>query len=151
MVLWFIIAKLTDQDESKKTWIIRFINFLEAAFQIMDDVISVDSSDYRKEWNAYAEDIQEGKRTLIVIHAYYYGWKGDRLLQILNIKTSNEKLNQEAINCRIQYARNADFIFGMGRNRTDSILGSASRRREGQPVHISAVFGQSNHLTSFRD
>ena len=78
----------------------------------MDDVIAVDSSDYRKERGSYAEDIQEGKRTLMVIHSYYYGWKGDRLLQILNMKSNDEALHKEAIQIMhddeaIIYARNA--------------------------------------------
>ena len=52
-----LIAELTDQDEKTKVKIIKFINMLGAAFQIMDDVIAVDSSDYRKERGSYAEDI----------------------------------------------------------------------------------------------
>ena len=48
----------------------------------------------------------------MVIHSYFYGWKGDRLLKILNMKTSDEKLHKEAIELMredeaIQYARNA--------------------------------------------
>lgn len=54
-----------------------------AAFQIQDDVIAVTSEKYRKERGIYAEDIHEGKKTLMVIHNYFYGWKGDRLLEIL--------------------------------------------------------------------
>ena len=78
----------------------------------MDDVIAVDSSEYRKERGSYAEDIQEGKRTLMVIHSYYYGWKGDRLMKILNMKTSDEALHKEAIEIlredeAIAYAKNA--------------------------------------------
>lgn len=33
----------------------------------------------------------------MVIQSYYYGWKGDRLLEILNMKTSDEALHKEAI------------------------------------------------------
>ena len=48
----------------------------------------------------------------MVIHSYFYGWKGDRLLKILNMKTSDEELHKEAIQLMredeaIQYARNA--------------------------------------------
>ena len=48
----------------------------------------------------------------MVIHSYYYGWKGDRLLEILNMKTNDETLHREAIQIlredeAIQYARNA--------------------------------------------
>lgn len=76
---------------------IKFVNMLGAAFQIMDDVIAVESDDYRKERGTFCEDIQEGKRTLMVIHSYFYGWKGDRLLEILNQKSPDEALHKEAI------------------------------------------------------
>ena len=114
MILRFI-AELTDQDAESKIKLITFINKLGAAFQIMDDVIAVDSQDYRKERGSYAEDIQEGKKTLMVIHSYFYGWKGDRLLQILNMKTSDEELHKEAIQYMredeaIAYARNASRV-----------------------------------------
>ena len=33
----------------------------------------------------------------MVIHSYFYGWKGDRLLEILDMKTSDEDLHKEAI------------------------------------------------------
>ena len=92
-----LIAELTNQDEVKKVKIIKFMNMLGAAFQIMDDVLAVDSGDYRKERGSYSEDIQEGKRTLMVIHAYYYGWKGDRLMQILNLHSKDEEIHKEAI------------------------------------------------------
>ena len=92
-----IIAELTGQDEETKAKIIRFVNMMGASFQIMDDVLAVDSDQYRRERGSYCEDIQEGKRTLMVIHSYYYGWKGDRLLEILNMKTSDEDLHKEAV------------------------------------------------------
>ena len=77
----------------------------------MDDVLAVDSDDYRKERGAFCEDIQEGKKTLMVIHSYYFGWKGDRLLEILNMKTKDENLHKEAVDIlredeAIEFARN---------------------------------------------
>ena len=77
----------------------------------MDDVLAVESDDYRKERGSYCEDIQEGKRSLMVIHSYFYGWKGDRLLEILNMKTQDEALHKEAIQIlqedeAVQHARN---------------------------------------------
>lgn len=42
MILRFI-AELTDQDAEAKIKLITFINKLGAAFQIMDDVLAVDS------------------------------------------------------------------------------------------------------------
>ncbi len=63
----------------------------------MDDVIAVESDDYRKMRGSFCEDIAEGKKTLMVLHSYFYGWKGDRLLEILNMKTQDEALHKEAI------------------------------------------------------
>ena len=45
----------------------------------------------------YCEDIAEGKKTLLVLHSYFYGWKGDRLLEILDMKTKDEALHKEAV------------------------------------------------------
>ena len=47
----------------------------------------------------------------MVIHSFFYGWKGDRLLEILNKKTSDEALHKEAIKIlyddeAVEYAKN---------------------------------------------
>jgi geranylgeranyl pyrophosphate synthase len=57
----------------------------------------VTSEEYRKERGVYCEDIQEGKRSLMAIHSYFYGWKGDQLLAILDEKSSDESRHREAI------------------------------------------------------
>ena len=33
----------------------------------------------------------------MVIHSYYYGWKGDRLIEILDMHTQDETLLKEAV------------------------------------------------------
>ena len=48
----------------------------------------------------------------MAIHSYFYGWKGDRLLEILNMKTSDEALHKEAIDIlredeAVDFAKNA--------------------------------------------
>ena len=73
-----------------------------AAFQIQDDLIAIKSDIYAKERGIVAEDIREGKRTLMVSYAYY---KSDliteedkaRLLEILDMQTEYEKLLLEAV------------------------------------------------------
>ena len=55
------------------------------------------SDEYRKERGCYAEDISEGKRSLMVIHSFFYGWKGDRLVEILDMQTEDETLLREAV------------------------------------------------------
>ena len=83
-----------------------------AAFQIMDDVLAVESADFRKMKGSFCDDIHEGKKTLMVIHSYYYGWKGDRLMEILNMKTKDEELHREAVQIlrddeAVDFAKNA--------------------------------------------
>jgi geranylgeranyl pyrophosphate synthase len=79
-----IISQLTAQDKEMEAKVIKYINKLGTAFQIQDDIIAVTSEQYKKERGIYAEDIHEGKRSLMVIHSFFYGYKGDRLLQILD-------------------------------------------------------------------
>ena len=83
-----------------------------SAFQIMDDVLAVEGADFRKMKGSFCDDIHEGKKTLMVIHSYYYGWKGDRLMEILNMKTKDEELHREAVQIlqedeAIEFAKNA--------------------------------------------
>ena len=83
-----------------------------AAFQIMDDVMAVESDTFSKMKGSHCEDIQEGKKTLLVIHSYFYGWKGDRLMEILNMKTKDEELHREAVQIlrddeAVDFAKNA--------------------------------------------
>jgi hypothetical protein len=33
----------------------------------------------------------------MVIYSYFYGWKGDRILEILNMQTKDEELQREAV------------------------------------------------------
>ncbi len=76
---------------------IKFTNSLGAAFQIQDDIIAVTSEEYRKERGVFCEDIQEGKRSLMVIYSYFYGWKGDKLIELLDMKSKEEEVHKEAI------------------------------------------------------
>jgi geranylgeranyl pyrophosphate synthase len=91
------IAHLTDTDEEMTQRLIKFTNSLGAAFQLQDDIIAVTSEQYRKERGVYCEDIQEGKRSLMVIYSYWYGWKGDNLVELLDQKSSDEEVHKAAI------------------------------------------------------
>ena len=57
----------------------------------------MESDEYSKEGGIIGEDIHEGKRTLMVIHSYHKGKNKERLVEILNMKTKDEKLIKEAI------------------------------------------------------
>ena len=73
------------------------MNSLGAAFQVQDDIIAVTSEEYRKERGIYCEDIQEGKRSLMVIHSYFNGLKGETLINLLDKKSADEAVHKEAI------------------------------------------------------
>jgi geranylgeranyl pyrophosphate synthase len=91
------ISELTNQDQEMKDLVIEYMNSLGAAFQIQDDIIAVTSKEYRAERGVYCEDVQEGKRSLMVIYSFFYGWKGDALVSLLDQKSSNEEVHKEAI------------------------------------------------------
>ena len=62
-----LIAQIMKEDPTE---MINYVEQLGAAFQIQDDLIAIKSDIYAKERGILAEDIHEGKRTLIVSHAY---------------------------------------------------------------------------------
>ncbi|MBI2143104.1 polyprenyl synthetase family protein [Candidatus Woesearchaeota archaeon] len=89
-------------------------NFGQAAgvvFQIRDDILNIaENSRIGKE---FGDDIKEGKRTLLVIHTLNSAGKDERerLLDILNMHTKDERLLGEAVNIikksgSIAYAEN---------------------------------------------
>ena len=72
-------------------------------FQIKDDILNIKPS---KKWGkTLGDDISEGKRTLIVIHALKKADQKDRkrLLQILKMHTKDQKLISEAIKILVKY------------------------------------------------
>ena len=92
----------------------RFAEAIGVAFQIQDDILDVLSSDddRAKFGKAFGNDIKEGKRTLMVIHALGKASRQDkeRLLSILNSHTSDPASVKEAIsilqkNGSIEYAK----------------------------------------------
>jgi len=89
----------------------RFAEAIGLGFQIQDDILNINPS---KEWGKeIGDDINEGKRTLLVIHTLRNANKKDRerLLEILNMHTKDKKLIMEAIEIikkygSIEYAKN---------------------------------------------
>jgi len=84
------------------------------AFQIQDDILdlALEGKERKKFGKSFGNDIKEGKRTLIVIHALKKASSKDkkRLLEILNKHTNNLKERNEAIEIikrygSIDYAR----------------------------------------------
>jgi len=78
----------------------KFAESVGIAFQIQDDLLNIDSeNELAIKKGGVGEDIHEGKRSIMVIHCIKEAPKqeSDRLLEILNMKTSDPKLIEEAI------------------------------------------------------
>ncbi|MBI2583397.1 MAG: polyprenyl synthetase family protein [Candidatus Aenigmarchaeota archaeon] len=79
----------------------RFAESLGIAFQIQDDVLNLTAQSGKGQFveEYIGEDIHEGKRTLLVIHASKKADEGDRkrLIEILNMHTNDRNLIKEAI------------------------------------------------------
>ncbi len=74
------------------------------AFQIKDDTLSAEGGEFAKK-KGYGDDVTEGKRTLIVLHTLKHATAKDRerLLLIINQKTTDEKLITEALDIQKKY------------------------------------------------
>jgi geranylgeranyl pyrophosphate synthase len=77
----------------------RFAESIGVAFQMQDDVLDLTGKEFAKKKGGVGQDITEGKRTLMVIHTLKNASIADRkrLVQILNMHTSNQALRDEAI------------------------------------------------------
>jgi geranylgeranyl pyrophosphate synthase len=77
----------------------RFAESIGVAFQMQDDVLDLMGKEFAKKKGGVGQDITEGKRTLMVIHTLKNASIADRkrLVQILNMHTSDQALRDEAI------------------------------------------------------
>jgi geranylgeranyl pyrophosphate synthase len=95
-----ILAGLKD-DEIER--IGRFAETVGVAFQIQDDILNIAGS---KNWGKeHGDDITEGKRSLMVIHALSKANDDDkkRLIEVLNMHTKDRKLIDEAVGILKKY------------------------------------------------
>jgi len=105
-------AVLADADNDLIEKIGKFAEALAVAFQIQDDILDLISEKFAEGKGGLGRDITEGKRTLMVIHALKKAEAGDkeRLIEILNMHTTDQKIRNEAIDIMrkygsIEYAR----------------------------------------------
>ena len=77
----------------------RFAESIGVAFQMQDDVLDLTGKEFAEKKGGRGQDITEGKRTLMVIHTLTIANNADkrRLVQILNMHTSDQALRDEAI------------------------------------------------------
>ena len=77
----------------------KFAESIGIAFQMQDDILDLTGQEFAKKKGGVGQDITEGKRTLMVIYTLKTANEVDknRLLEILNMHTSDQKLRDEAI------------------------------------------------------
>jgi geranylgeranyl pyrophosphate synthase len=94
-----LAAVLSGADEKLTEKLGIFAESLGIAFQMKDDVLDLTSSKFTEKKGGRGQDITEGKRSLLVIRAIRVSNAKDkkRLIEILNMHTTDEKLKDEAI------------------------------------------------------
>jgi geranylgeranyl pyrophosphate synthase len=94
-----IAAILADANAELTEKLGHFAESIGVAFQMQDDILDLTSEEFAKKKGGYGKDITEGKRSLIVIRTLKVAKAQDkkRLIEILNMHTSDQKLIDEAI------------------------------------------------------
>jgi len=82
-----------------------FAESIGVAFQMQDDVLDLTGMEFAAKKGGRGQDITEGKRTLMVIHTLKKASNTDRkrLIEILNMHTSDQTLKDEAIGIMQKY------------------------------------------------
>jgi geranylgeranyl diphosphate synthase type I len=77
----------------------RLAESIGVAFQMQDDILDLTGEEFAKKKGGVGQDITEGKRSLMVIYTLKKASSKDkaRLIEILNMHTSDQKLRDEAI------------------------------------------------------
>jgi geranylgeranyl diphosphate synthase type I len=94
-----IAAVLADANDDLVEKLGRFAESIGVAFQMQDDILDITGEEFAEKKGGLGQDITEGKRSLIVIHTLKAAKAKDkkRLVNILNLHTSDRKLIEEAI------------------------------------------------------
>jgi geranylgeranyl diphosphate synthase type I len=94
-----ISAVLSGADKDLVEKLGRFAESIGVAFQMQDDVLDLTGKAFAEKKGGVGQDITEGKRTLMVIHTLKKASSAERkrLIQILNMHTSDQALRDEAI------------------------------------------------------
>ncbi len=77
----------------------RLAESIGVAFQMKDDILDLTGQEFAAKKGGVGQDITEGKRSLMVIYTLKQAASADkkRLVEILNMHTSDQKLRNEAI------------------------------------------------------
>ncbi|MCK4440241.1 polyprenyl synthetase family protein [Candidatus Bathyarchaeota archaeon] len=106
-----IAAVLADANDELIKRLGRFAESIGVAFQMQDDILDLTSSEFTEKKGGRGQDITEGKRSLIVIHTLKVADAEDRerLVGILQMHTSDQKLRDEAIAITQKYG-SAEYV-----------------------------------------
>jgi geranylgeranyl pyrophosphate synthase len=112
-------ATLSDAPKQLVVKLGTFAESIGVAFQMQDDILDLTGTEFAKKKGGLGQDITEGKRTLMVIRTLKTAKSKDRkrLIEILNMHTSDQKLRDEAI--AIMQKNNA---FDYAKRKADSIV-----------------------------
>jgi len=129
---------LADASDDVVEKIGRFAESIGVAFQIQDDILDLMSEEFAEMKGGLGQDITEGKRTLMVIHTLEKAEPNDRkrLLEILNMHTTDQRLRDKAINIitdydSIDYAKNyARSIVSESWKDVDDVLPSSEAKEK---------------------
>lgn len=133
-----IATVLTDASDDVVEKIGRFAESIGVAFQIQDDILDLVSEEFAEMKGGLGQDITEGKRTLMVIHTLEKAEPNDRkrLLEILNMHTTDQRLRDKAINIirdygSIDYTKNyARSIVSESWKDVDDVLSSSEAKEK---------------------
>lgn len=92
-------AALSGRSEEEIKKFGRLAEGIGVAFQIQDDILNLTGKEFAAGKGGLGEDITEGKRSLLVVHTLQKASPEDRkrLLEILGMHTTDQKLRDEAI------------------------------------------------------
>ena len=94
-----LAAILSGADDRTIEALGRYAEAIGIAFQIQDDILNLVGEKFAAKKGGFGEDITEGKRSLMVIYTLKHANSSDRkrLLEILNMHTTDQALRNEAI------------------------------------------------------
>ncbi len=112
-----IAAVLANADENVVEKIGSFAEAVGVAFQIQDDILDLTGEEFAEKKGGCGQDITEGKRTLMVIHALEKAGPSDkdRLKEILKMHTTEQGVRDEAISILQKYG-SIDYAKQFARN-----------------------------------
>ncbi len=94
-----IAAVLADAETDLVKKLGTFAESIGVAFQMQDDILDLTGTEFAKKKGGLGQDITEGKRTLMIIRTLKTAklQDRDRIIEILKMHTSDQKLKDEAI------------------------------------------------------